>query len=249
MLSWSLGGYPSPNLEIAKAFTQNPEIEPKKVLEELATKRYGIKAASYVEKAWTLFSEAFQNFPYHIGVIYHGPQQYGPANLLFSKPTGYVASMVGFPYDDLKSWRSVYPAEVFAKQFDKVSIGWKEGIAVFKKAARLADRSKKKITHTDLNIASAAYLHFASVTNQVHFVMKRDSLIKFTLTGIERSKLKEEINNILDNETELAIQLFKLTRQDSRIGFEASNQYYYVPQDLMEKVIDCEYVRKELILE
>jgi len=28
-------------------------------------------------------------------------------------------------------------------------------------------------------------------------------------------------------------------REDSRIGFEASNQYYYVPVDLMEKVLNC----------
>ena len=28
-------------------------------------------------------------------------------------------------------------------------------------------------------------------------------------------------------------------RLDSRIGFEASNQYYYVPLDLVEKVLNC----------
>ena len=33
---------------------------------------------------------------------------------------------------------------------------------------------------------------------------------------------------------------------DSRIGYEATNQYYYVTQDLIEKVINCEYVREIL---
>jgi len=30
--------------------------------------------------------------------------------------------------------------------------------------------------------------------------------------------------------------------QDSRIGFEASNQYFYLPLDLVEKVVNCQYV-------
>jgi hypothetical protein len=37
----------------------------------------------------------------------------------------------------------------------------------------------------------------------------------------------------------LARELFTLASQDSRIGFEASNHYYYVPLDLVEKVINC----------
>ena len=39
--------------------------------------------------------------------------------------------------------------------------------------------------------------------------------------------------------------LFRLTSQDSRIGFEASNHYYYVPQDLVEKVINCEHLLRQ----
>ena len=33
-----------------------------------------------------------------------------------------------------------------------------------------------------------------------------------------------------------------MTKADSRIGFEASNQYYYLPLDLVEKVINCDYI-------
>jgi len=38
----------------------------------------------------------------------------------------------------------------------------------------------------------------------------------------------------------LARRLHVLQTRDSRIGFEASNQYYYVPVDLAEKVINCQ---------
>jgi hypothetical protein len=41
----------------------------------------------------------------------------------------------------------------------------------------------------------------------------------------------------LNAELELAKRLHRLQSRDSRIGFEASNQYYYVPMDLAEKVL------------
>ena len=49
-----------------------------------------------------------------------------------------------------------------------------------------------------------------------------------------RERAKREIAN--------AQTLFKLTRQDARIGYEASNHYYYYPLDLVEKVVNCSYI-------
>lgn len=246
MLSWSLGGYPSPNLEIAQAFAKNPDAKPETVLNELAAQRYGKTAAPFVRQAWTAFSKAFQEFPYSGSVVYNAPQQYGPANLLFAEPTGYASTMVGFPYDDLKGWRSIYPAETFAGQFSKVASGWKDGLDFFEKAIEAAEPGKQAMAKEDLGIAKAAWLHFASVVNQVRFVMARDSVRNQYLTPAEKQVQITAINSILSNEIILAKALFEITQSDSRIGFEASNQYYYVPQDLIEKVINCEYVRMQL---
>jgi hypothetical protein len=63
-----------------------------------------------------------------MSVAYNAPQNIGPANLLHDKPTGFAATMVGIPYDDLKGWRSVYPEEIFEEQFKQVANGWKRGI-------------------------------------------------------------------------------------------------------------------------
>jgi hypothetical protein len=51
---------------------------------------------------------------------------------------------------------------------------------------------------------------------------------------------------IVRQEMELARHQYSIARQDSRIGFEASNHYYYRPLDLAEKVLNCRYVLKEL---
>ena len=45
---------------------------------------------------------------------------------------------------------------------------------------------------------------------------------------------------ILNREIELARRMFELSSADSRLGYEASNHYFYVPLDLVEKVINCE---------
>ena len=42
----------------------------------------------------------------------------------------------------------------------------------------------------------------------------------------------------------LARALYDLTLDDSRIGFESSNQYYYTPLDLVEKVVNCEFIAR-----
>ncbi len=238
MLSWSLGGYPSPNLAIAQRFRQRPAPTTQRVLDELAVERFGAEGAPHARRAWSAFSDAFRQYPFDAGVIYRCPVQCGPANLLWPRPTGYASTMVGFPYDDLKGWRGPYPAGVFATQFELVASGWKAGLAHMALAVEKAGPSRLADAQAELRFSRAAYLHLRSVANQARFVMARDALA----TSAERQWIEGDIRRILRDEESAAKELFDLTIEDSRIGFEASNHYYYVPQDLMEKVINCRYL-------
>mgnify|MGYP000468371535 CR=1 FL=1 len=49
--------------------------------------------------------------------------------VFFGAPTGYAATMVGFPYDALDHWRAIYPPEIFIQQFDKVADGFERALA------------------------------------------------------------------------------------------------------------------------
>ncbi len=60
-----------------------------------------------------------------------------------------------------------------------------------------------------------------------------------------RQQALEQTRRLLQAEAANARALFALARQDSRIGFEASNHYYYLPQDLIEKVINCRYLLEQ----
>ena len=97
MLSWTLGGYPSPNLAITKEFFDDPSLDKETALDRVASHYYG-HAAPHVRAAWTKMSDGFREIPYSGSYVYRGPQHLGPANLLYAEPTGYPSTMVCYPY-------------------------------------------------------------------------------------------------------------------------------------------------------
>lgn len=327
MLSWTLGGYPSLNLEYASQMYWDEDIigcndkngsskgnkDISSIINVFTKRKYGDTAALHIRKAWNTFSSAFKEFPFNIGVLYTAPQNYGPMNLLHEKPTGYKATMIGFPYDDIDTWRAIYPEDIFEEQFRKLSEKWKTGLNYVDKAKEVVEAQINKesrenrgngddiedkegkrdrvsinkmilesINELD-NVSQAAYCHFRSTYLQVRFVRLRNTLLKGEALKADNSKLdnikSENINsknlnvgnmkakdlkyfksdsseieklinniiNVLDEEIELAKILHDIISKDSRIGYEASNHYYYTPRDLQEKVINCEYLKERYL--
>jgi len=234
MLGWTLGGYPSPNLETVGEVLAGGE------LATVAKRRFGENAPA-VLKAWTKCGDAFREFPYNIGVVYSAPLQNGPSNLLWEKPTGYRSTMVGFPYDDLDGWRAIYPSPVFIAQLEKVA----EGFASASRSLGLRSAPPAFInaqTHAmerEQSLMFAASLHWQSVASQSRFVVARRALAAAKTLADAEPQL-EELAKLLRAEMETARQLHRLQVRDSRLGFEASNQYYYVPMDLAEKMLNCQ---------
>jgi hypothetical protein len=217
MLGWTLGGYPSPNLEVVAAMGSDAASTPLAAMQQVAASRFGA-AGNAVVKAWQAFSTAFKEFPYHSSTVYFAPLQMGPANLLWQQPTGYAATMVGLPYDDVKKWIGNYPAPVFISQLRKVSTGFNEAIRMLKQEAekRPLQKTEKASLLREIDVAQVVALHYASVANQV--------------------------------EIRLAKELVHIQLRDSRIGFEATNHYFYTPADLVEKIINCRVLLKEWLL-
>jgi len=245
MLSWSLGGYPSLNLELASLLGEMKEPDLDVALQQLAEKHFGSEAAPHVRSAWKLFSDAFQEFPFHISVLYTAPQQMGPANLLYGEPTGYQATMVGLPYDDFASWGGPFPPAVLAAQMEAVAAGWLKGIAELEAALTSVPAEGRSQIESDLRVAKAAYQHFQSVANQIRFIMARDAQMA-AAADADKAAAKNEQLAALDQEIAAASQLFDLAVADSRLGYEPSNHYFYVPLDLVEKVVNCEYLKSQL---
>lgn len=239
MLGWTLGGHPSPNLEVVAAIGSNPALSALQAMELVAKRRYGI-AGPAVVAAWRQFSTAFSEFPYNGSVVYMAPLQTGPSNLLWEKPTGYTATMVGIPYDDVRSWVSNYPVLVFSSQLNKIVDGFNTALATLRKQTRSMKLSKaeRKALADECNIAEAIAIHYSSIVHQIQFITLRDQLLaqpgkQEALAAV--SKLEQ----VLREEITLAKRMCVLQGRDARLGFEATNHYFYVPVDLVEKVINC----------
>ncbi len=247
MLSWTLGGYPSPNLELVRQFQQQPAPTTEQALMQVAERRYGRGVASEMIAGWSKFSDAFSEFPFDGSYVYRGPSQCGPSNLLYLEPTGYPSTMVGFPYDDVDGWRGIYPAEVLAGQFERIASGWQQGLAIWiETLEKIGEPQERANARSDLVVAEAAGLHFDSVANQIRFILARNALRSGSLNQAERDTAVATMRAKANAEIGNARRLFALTRQDPRIGFEASNHYYYLPLDLVEKVVNCESILRTL---
>ena len=79
MASWTCGGYPSPNLRAASVYAFEPRPSRAQILHDAAVRIYGVAAAKEAMRAWEIFRDAFQSFPYGVA-IYVLPVQHGPAN-------------------------------------------------------------------------------------------------------------------------------------------------------------------------
>ena len=224
MLSWTLGGFPGGNLELLKA---TPE--------EIASAKYHPELAEKICLAWKQFSEAFRQFPFNVGVLYRAPMNYGPMNLLHLKPTGWQSTMIGFPYDDIQGWRGPYPEDVLENQFKIVTEGWKQGLETLAAAAEMVQNEERADFEELQTVADAAYCHLRSTYLQIRFVRARNH-------GFDKTVMAECVRG----EIELALKLYDIVRRDSRIGFEASNHYFYTLNDLREKVVSCSRILNEL---
>ncbi len=206
LLSWTLGGYPCANIaHAAKYFYENCTIEDE---------------STNIIEAQKDFAKAFKEFPFNIHVLYRGPQNAGPSNLLYETKTGYAATMTCFAYDDLNSWRSIYPTDVFEKQFEKLCNGWKKGL---NKLSNIEENETKIM-------AEAAFCLFKSSLNQIRFIRARD----------ER-RFSDAITAAKD-ELQIAKRMLELMNKNAAIGFEAANHYYYSKGQLAEKIINCHYI-------
>ncbi len=222
MLCWTLGGFPGGNLELLN-FRK----------EELAAKKFG-NAAEYILKAWKLFSDSFELFPFHrLDGLYSHPGNYGPMSLLHRKNTYRRATMIGFPYDDLYSWRAggYYPESVYRETYSDMCRIWKEGLDILDEAEKIILPEYKENLAELKNISLVCYCHFKTTLNQVDFIIRR------------RENLP--CRDIYLDEIALAVAERRAMAQDSRIGYEASNHYYFTRNDLAEKVINCTYLLEE----
>ena len=128
--------------------------------------------------------------------------------------------------------------------------GFLEGAELLKQAAEYAVPGYRKEAVQSATYAETAGVIYLSVANQVRFIMLRDALLAMKNSPDSSQEAQKEIRQkmqqILRDEIELAKSMYRLTKLDARIGFESTNHYWFVADDLLEKVISCQQIIREL---
>ena len=95
--------------------------------------------------------------------------------------------------------------------------------------------------------AQVVLCQYESAYHHIRFVNCRDKMLENTVSSAEeKEKLQCEMLRIVREEMETVQTLIDLRLQDSRIGFESSNHYFYTLQDLKEKMINLAYCEERL---
>lgn len=220
-LTWTQGGYPSPSVALACAYTEGLN------LDGWYQKYYGENATA-VHEGVRVLCEAFREYPFSIGALYLSPKTLGSANLWDLTPEEKGSTMVCYVYDDYEAWISPYPYEVYTGQLEKMLCGWARGINLLS-----ALPQTEKIAEL-VRYARAAYAHFTTDLLQTKFAKAK------------REEDRVEMNACVKAEKQNAERLLSLMREDGRIAYEASNHYFYTERNLLEKIIRMERFERAL---
>lgn len=89
------------------------------------------------------------------------------------------------------------------------------------------------------------YIHLKSGAEQGRFIDARNRLAT-AKTETERQELRNIMKKSLAAERNLIVQMLPLCCEDSSIAYESSNQYFYVPLDLIEALASISHTEREM---
>ncbi len=235
METWTIGSYPSPNTEAFAVAQWNPQFSEKEVLRYVAQRRYGVEAADEVARAWTKMSDAFAEFPFSSSP-YASPLQHGPSMPWYAKqiPRPYGHASLFNPKDDWRDWTPPYSQELMAKLLRDLSAKWEEGMADFKKAMERMPKPRRSTAERDLGVAWMVDYTYRAYANALHFYGARDGGDHATMVKIATEEIQA---------TEDAL---RHVNGDSRLGWEAELQYFYRPNDVLERLLSLDAVAEPL---
>lgn len=224
LLTWTLGGYPSPTMDMIADFSSQKESFS---LSKWYDKFFGEKSKT-VQKAVDKICSAFREYPFSIQNLYLSPRSLGLANLWDVEPSEKSSTMVCYAYDDYKNWLGPYPLEVFISQYNKLLTKWQEGIEILEKI------NDNQLVDELLTYSKVAYCHFYSDLLQTEYSYKKSIHDK---NGVDALLIKEK---------ELSCELLALLKKSHLIGYETSNHYFYTERNVVEKLINVERLKAEL---
>ena len=226
MLSWTLGGYPSDNLLLSTAYYGEDGVNLNAFYQDV----FG-KEAEEVKEISQNLCEAFKEFPFSLSVLYYSPHTMGCGEYWTLDEITRESTMVGFAYDDIAKYAFPFGGDIYVSQMQKLTDGFLKCVNKLEKLeAKTASIEELK------NFVKGAYLHYYSAVNHTQFTLEKKKGFPNKSYAIE----------LIQREADVVKQTYRLQNKDARIGFEASNHYYYNENTLLLKLVNLQNISAAL---
>jgi hypothetical protein len=134
--------------------------------------------------------------------------------------------MVTYAFDDYNTWRGKYSLEEWLALLDTLLAEWKKGLAL------LYGVQGNAAFEELCRFAEVVYVNLRSMTVQTRYNVARDE------------GWQDALSAWLAEEKQLTERLYRLAASDARIGYEASNHYYFTQNSFLEKLINLDALMK-----
>lgn len=225
MLTWTLGGYPSPCMSLVRDISGGIS------LGKFYAREYGENAGA-MKKAVKTLCKGFKEYPFDVNALYYSPKNLGVANLWSLTRDERESAMVSYSFDDYEKWVAVYGYDVYVSQMKKVIRAFKKSLKIMNDEIVNLD---EKVEEAKRYVAVAINHYEADVLQTKYARIKRESPVK-----------AESLSRIIKKEKQLAKELIELAAKDSKIGYETSNHYFYTQNSLLEKIVNSEVLLSKL---
>lgn len=234
MFSWTLGSCPSLNWDVLSLLLKQPEMPGESAVAQVASERYGQEAAGVVSQCWKDLAQIFEKYPFSTSIVYSSFVQEGPATPLFARPTNQPARILN-SFDNL-DWTSPFGAKIVADVFGDMGQQWSRVVQRLRAAETSMNGPARARAKSDLCVIEASGLYFDSIALLIHYYEMRDR---------QAPDVSAQRRNLVQ-QAKVAERFLALCQADSRIGFEASIGYMFLPLDIREKIAVCRYLLAEL---
>lgn len=245
MLGWIPGGFPGPLLHIVGEAAFEPRREKRETLWRLAALDWGRQKADTVVKAWEIFAEAWQNYPFGIGVLYWGPITRAAAYQLhlereerLAKPYNWGTNRTRErqPFEDrIERWlEKHYTWQEVASAYRHIAKRWQEGLDLL--ASQLDQARKDTEEARQFAIAKAVQLQCLAAANVYEFYGLRNTLLSLDDAAQKSTALR--MHQVVLDDREVSRQMLQCMATSPIIGFQSEifDYSFNVPL-VQEKVI------------
>lgn len=222
MMGWSLGGYPGGALPLCNGLCAKKPFD----TDSWYKKTYA-ENSDLVQKAVSVFDDAFTNLPFSLANLYNGPDTLGVANLWTLERSNRSSTMTCFAMDDYEAYVYPYGAEIYISQYKLMCDAWENGLEMLNGInGNLAFEEYKRCAFATYNHLKGAMLHAE------YSYYKRNA-----------KENKDKLLEIIDKDSVLVKELYELVQKDAKIGFEMTNHYFYNSNLLLEKLLNLNYLK------